>query len=412
MSLWDITNFLVNPFKDPNEEGETTTDERLRRGLGEVYPDVGLYVPQTVEKAFLESAKVPEYSEPYRAKLLETIRSYFPEAADLQKQTGTYVPTYAQGLKQEYTPSPAYIPASFQTALPFKAADKFGTTTKAPSTPQTGYENYGYLGGTYVGAPQWKDSQYYEAGGDIGDVTNHPSFKAFESALTGALAGRSRQIADEMAKRGILSSGASKQAYEGLASSAQQAIAGEMARLAEKPIEAALIEKYVNEPKRRTEFESAQNQARMKYLADEAARKTNFVGQEAQRGTDFGKWISDFMTKQGQEEASRQDTMNRWLGDIRQKEADREQQARENNLGRIIDIAKTETDAEKEYQDASRNVALKNWALRMDALKDPVNLLMHVVSEGTSPLQSMIRAQGKGDSNAQKASFAAELFGE
>jgi len=439
MNPWDASNFAMDPFNDPYEEKETTTEKRLRRAMGEVYPQIGYLIPPFIEKAFQRAEQVPQYKEPYQAKFMETLGKYFPTGAkNIQEGKSTFVPTYGKGLRQNASQAKVYTPASFRkqptgSKLPQKrtfygltqnTVNRPTTITQTvPSTIQTGYEGQGYVPATYTSAPTWQNSRYYEAGAITPDIVNHPSFKAFEANMRGAMAGTSRTIANEMAKRGILKSGASKQAYMDLASNAQGAIAKEMGRLAEKPLQETFIEKYINEPKRRTDFERENNLSRMKYLTDKAVRRTDFNASEANRGTEFGKWLSDFTTGQSEKEADRVDSMNRWLGDIRQREAERDQKAKENEWQRMIDFAKTETDAEKDYQETMRDLDLRNWALQMDAMKDPINLLMHVVSEGSAPLGSMMRTKAvsdaatgrqkaQDDKNAlQTAALAAQMFG-
>lgn len=172
------------------------------------------------------------------------------------------------------------------------------------------YKEGRYTAGGYTAGPRGSDfaPEFYGTKAITADVLKDPSFMAFKEQLTKATGESSRGIADEMARRGILSSGATKEQYERLSEASDRAIASKMGDIATPLIQKSLIQQNIVEPMRQTTFDEMRQKFGYGAGMEEARRETGYGEREGARRTGYD------LTQQQREEQSLKDMLSRVMG--------------------------------------------------------------------------------------------------
>lgn len=123
---------------------------------------------------------------------------------------------------------------------------------------------------------QFTESEFFGAKPITADILNDPAFLAFKADLAAQTGEQSQSIADIMAKRGILPSGATGAAFQKLGESGQRAISGELGRIASPLLQQSAIQQAILDPMRRTAF--GQSEAGRRTAFDEIQQRLKAGG--------------------------------------------------------------------------------------------------------------------------------------
>jgi hypothetical protein len=133
-----------------------------------------------------------------------------------------------------------------------------------------------FRGGEFIPSPEFTGSEFIGTQAITPDVINNPAFKAFQDELRVATDENTRRIVEEMARRGVLSSGSTQEAFDKLNEANARAIASTAGNIASPLLQQSTLQQAINEPIRQTKFE--ETEALQRLLAGErsATRETGF----------------------------------------------------------------------------------------------------------------------------------------
>lgn len=247
------------------------------------------------------------------------------------------------------------------------------------------------------------------------DVLNSPQFQAFKADLEKATGEQSAAIADEFARRGILSSGATKEKFGELGEASSRAIAKVLGDIAQPLLTTSTLQQAIGEPIRETEFgergaltrlgageraaeratgfgerETRAGEARR---FAEASRKTGFGEREAERGTGFD------LTQQEREERGRSEALRRGLGIAGGAQA--EEQTFENLLA---GLSRDERARIQEFAGKASELPFRQEQAGLDFQRQLQNLISGLLTGGQVSTGSLVQQQ-----RTQEQSRQAEL---
>ena len=227
-------------------------------------------------------------------------------------------------IKPDYTPSP--------TGYQMAGSDYSKGKYTSPQFQKSDYNKANYAGSNYYNAPDFLNSQfqksdynkanyagsnYYNAPESVRskflgtedvnlDIRNHPAFKAFEEQLRFETGKQEDALADKMAARGVLSSGATKEAYGELSAAGDRAIASEAGRIASPILQQIMLSKAIDDPRRLSALEERNDVRGYTSALEEAQRKTGYSVDDAAKRTAFDLAEAARLSGYGEREAGRQ----------------------------------------------------------------------------------------------------------
>ncbi len=279
------------------------------------------------------------------------------------------------------TAVPKYVDGFDNLKGMFPSEDFAGRTYDRPNFTAAPAFNNSF----YYDSPASRRSEFYKTRAITPDVLSDPSFRAFEDSLNVATAKSSRNIADDMARRGILSSGATKEAFEELNQGNARAIAGELGSIASPLITESLLEQNIRQPIRQTEFDARQDALELDRRRYDAERRTAFnerqdlqrynaLLNDAERRTSFD--VKNSLVEMG----ANQERLNRLISF-----GEKDTAARRLNEGNLAALNRDDFNRYQAYRKEEANLGVMNQALRDENIGRRISLINSLLT-GQQPM--------------------------
>lgn len=257
----------LNTTLSPEERAYEFSTQLAKNVLDKTLPmytnllDLDYALPQIEEFTGL-----PEQSRPELISFLNMLKKTSPGLSD----------TFDESL---FKPSEFYAPGG----APEFTAGEFSRSKYLPDPAASGYA-----------------SEFFGTQPITADVLNDPRFKALQAEMETATGKSSEQIADEMARRGVLYSGSTKEEFGDLNAENARKIATAMGGIAGPLISQSVLNEAIFEPRRKTDFskdwkrflfgaDTASQREESDFLERLAGKETAFSTAEGVRKTRFGQ---------------------------------------------------------------------------------------------------------------------------